>query len=132
MGLTSTSQVPSISLPPTDELRAIARESLRRCGVELVARGCPRIAARTPITGENLFEVVGPPADENQVVDAWAAERSAYDYRKNSCSARCGHYTQIVWRDTRQVGCGVAQKNRREIWVCNYDPPGNIMGERPY
>jgi pathogenesis-related protein 1 len=82
--------------------------------------------------GENLFEAVGPPANETQVVNAWAAERSAYDYRKNSCSSRCGHYTQIVWRDTRQVGCGVAHKNRRQVWVCNYDPPGNIMGERPY
>ncbi len=85
-----------------------------------------------PQYGENLFEVVGPPANENQVVEAWGAERSAYDERRNSCTGRCGHYTQIVWRDTRQVGCGVAQRNRREIWVCNYDPPGNIIGERPY
>jgi pathogenesis-related protein 1 len=82
--------------------------------------------------GENLFEVVGPPADERQVVNAWAAEQAGYDHRRNTCSGRCGHYTQIVWRDTRRVGCGVAQKNRREIWVCNYDPPGNILGERPY
>jgi len=44
----------------------------------------------------------------------------------------CGHYTQIVWRDTKQVGCGVARDNRREIWVCNYDPPGNWVGHRPY
>jgi pathogenesis-related protein 1 len=82
--------------------------------------------------GENLFEVVGPPVDEKQVVDAWAAEKSSYDHRRNVCSGRCGHYTQIVWRDTRRVGCGVAQKGRREVWVCNYDPPGNIVGERPY
>jgi uncharacterized protein YkwD len=82
--------------------------------------------------GENLFEVVGPPANAQQVVDAWAAERSAYDVRRNSCSARCGHYTQIVWRDTKQFGCGVAHKGRRQVWVCNYDPPGNIIGERPY
>jgi|tagenome__1003787_1003787.scaffolds.fasta_scaffold20963234_3 pathogenesis-related protein 1 len=82
--------------------------------------------------GENLFEAVGPPADVPQVVNAWAAERSAYDGRTNTCSARCGHYTQIVWRDTKQFGCGVARKGRRQVWVCNYDPPGNIVGERPY
>jgi pathogenesis-related protein 1 len=82
--------------------------------------------------GENLFEVVGPSADVRQVVDAWASEQARYDHRTNSCSGRCGHYTQIIWHDTRLVGCGVAQKNRRQVWVCNYDPPGNIVGERPY
>jgi uncharacterized protein YkwD len=82
--------------------------------------------------GENLFEVVGPRADVRQVVDAWASEQARYDHRTYSCSGRCGHYTQLIWRDTRLVGCGVAQKNRRQVWVCNYDPPGNIVGERPY
>ncbi|MFL6415305.1 MAG: CAP domain-containing protein [Bryobacteraceae bacterium] len=82
--------------------------------------------------GENLFEAVGRPADVRQVVDSWAAERSAYHPETNSCSGRCGHYTQIIWRDTKRVGCGVAREGRREIWVCNYDPPGNIIGERPY
>jgi pathogenesis-related protein 1 len=82
--------------------------------------------------GENLFEAVGPPASVNQVVDAWAAERAAYDARNNRCAGRCGHYTQIVWRDTKQLGCAVARKGRREVWVCDYDPPGNIIGERPY
>lgn len=85
-----------------------------------------------PQFGENLFEAVGPAANEKQVVDAWAGERAAYDVRRNSCSGRCGHYTQIVWRETKRLGCGVARKGRREVWVCNYDPPGNIMGERPY
>ena len=80
--------------------------------------------------GENLFEAVGPPADEVQVVNASAAERSPTMTERISCSSRCGHYTQIVWRDTRQVGCGVAHKNRRQIWVCNYDPPGNIIGRK--
>jgi len=82
--------------------------------------------------GENLFEVVGPSVSDKGIVDAWAAERSAYHHGQNSCSTRCGHYTQIIWRDTREVGCGVAEKGRRKIGVCNYDPPGNIIGERPY
>jgi pathogenesis-related protein 1 len=30
------------------------------------------------------------------------------------------------------VGCGVARSGRTEVWVCNYDPPGNYVGERPY
>ena len=29
-------------------------------------------------------------------------------------------------------GCAVATDRRREVWVCNYDPPGNVAGYRPY
>ncbi len=82
--------------------------------------------------GENLFEMIGAHASPTQVVDEWASESKNYDYRSNRCSGTCGHYTQIVWRETKEVGCGVARGTRREIWVCEYDPPGNLIGKRPY
>lgn len=82
--------------------------------------------------GENLFEIAGRAATPHEVVSAWAGEAKNYDYKANACSARCGHYEQLVWRDTNKVGCGVARDNRREVWVCNYDPLGNLNGERPY
>ena len=67
-----------------------------------------------------------------QVVGYWAREARGYDIRSNTCSGVCGHYTQIVWGTTRAVGCAVATDRRREVWVCNYDPPGNVIGYRPY
>ena len=82
--------------------------------------------------GENLFEISGARASPAQVVAAWDTESADYDYRANKCRAVCGHYTQVVWATTKQVGCGVARDSRREIWVCNYDPPGNWIGKRPY
>lgn len=84
--------------------------------------------------GENLFEIAGFNASStpNNVVGAWAAESAHYSYEANSCSGVCGHYTQVVWRDTKAVGCGVARDERREVWVCNYAPFGNIVGEKPY
>jgi uncharacterized protein YkwD len=84
--------------------------------------------------GENLFEITGATASPNEVVGSWAAEARDYNYRANSCrpGAACGHYTQIVWRNSSSVGCGVARGHGREIWVCNYNPPGNWVGERPY
>ena len=82
--------------------------------------------------GENLFEITGGDASGTQVVNAWAAESRNYDYRRNKCRKVCGHYTQIVWRDTREIGCGVARGRGREVWVCDYDPPGNWVGQRPY
>ncbi len=82
--------------------------------------------------GENLFAITGGGASPEQVVEAWAVESRDYDFRSNTCRAKCGHYTQLVWRDTRQVGCAVARNFRREVWVCNYAPRGNYVGERPY
>jgi uncharacterized protein YkwD len=85
-----------------------------------------------PAFGENLFEIVGAAASSAQVVHSWAAESRDYEYSSNICRGMCGHYTQIVWRSTKEVGCGVARGGAREVWVCNYDPPGNWIGKRPY
>jgi pathogenesis-related protein 1 len=82
--------------------------------------------------GENLFDITGGRASPERVVDAWASESEDYDYAANKCRRACGHYTQIVWAETSKVGCGVARDSRREVWVCNYDPPGNYVGRRPY
>lgn len=40
-----------------------------------------------------------------------------------------GHYSQIVWRTTREVGCAIATGRGRDTLVCRYAPPGNIHGE---
>ncbi len=87
---------------------------------------------RDGLFGENLFESSGGSSSPNQVVAGWMSEQRNYNESNNSCSARCGHFTQVVWRDTKAVGCGVAHNRTTEIWVCNYDPPGNMRGERPY
>jgi uncharacterized protein YkwD len=88
--------------------------------------------SRDSAHGENLFETVGAPASPAQVVHAWDSESQYYDYASNKCRKVCGHYTQIVWATTKEVGCGVARDSKREVWVCNYDPPGNWTGKRPY
>lgn len=71
-----------------------------------------------------------------EVTDSWGSEKADYNYASNACAAGaiCGHYTQIVWRDTSKVGCGVAvcSDSREQVWVCHYAPAGNISGERPY
>ncbi len=82
--------------------------------------------------GENIFDIRGAPASPQQVVDTWASEAADYDYASNKCRKVCGHYTQIVWGDTKELGCAVTRDARREVWVCNYNPPGNYIGKRPY
>jgi hypothetical protein len=85
--------------------------------------------------GENLFWGSGTGWAPAQAVGAWLSERPRYDYLSNSCyGGMCGHYTQIMWRSTRRVGCAeVTCYNGRGTFItCNYDPPGNYVGLRPY
>jgi uncharacterized protein YkwD len=87
--------------------------------------------------GENLFATTGHSTPE-EVVASWVSESAQYDYATNSCSGTCGHYTQVVWAGSLRLGCGVANncnfgnQNQWQLWVCNYDPPGNFVGEKPY
>ena len=82
--------------------------------------------------GENLYAISGGISSPAQAVRLWADEARNYDVRTNSCAGVCGHYTQIVWRATRDVGCAEATDRYRQVWVCEYDPPGNVVGYRPY
>ena len=71
-----TTQAPAIPIPSTDELRGKAREALARLGVELPADAGPApVTARTPITGEALFDVPGGTASdvETAIAEAHAA-----------------------------------------------------------
>jgi uncharacterized protein YkwD len=79
--------------------------------------------------GENLAAGTVGALDAGGVVGMWYGEIAKYDFRKGGFSMETGHFTQVVWRDTKHVGCGTSRCNGMEIWVCNYDPPGNVEGE---
>ncbi|MCK4492769.1 MAG: hypothetical protein KAU26_01835 [Methylococcales bacterium] len=74
---------------------------------------------------------------EQQVVDSWGSEQQWYKIDTNECNAptgkSCGHYTQVVWKDTTEIGCAKAVcDDSTQVWVCNYSPAGNIVGKKPY
>lgn len=64
----------------------------------------------------------------------WAAEEQHYDAEANTCAEGqlCGHYTQVVWANSGNLGCAMATCGSGRVWVCNYDPPGNWAGQRPF
>ncbi|XP_010530686.1 PREDICTED: pathogenesis-related protein 1-like [Tarenaya hassleriana] len=68
-------------------------------------------------------------------VKMWVDEKADYDYNTNTCRAgkQCGHYTQIVWRDSVRLGCAkVTCDDGGTFITCNYDPRGNFIGQWPY
>lgn len=86
--------------------------------------------------GENIFWGSGDMWNPAQAAAAWVGERRWYTYGSNSCNGgqECGHYTQIVWKTTTRIGCAMVTcfQGRGVFMTCNYDPPGNYIGEKPY
>ncbi|KAK7505355.1 hypothetical protein BaRGS_00003517 [Batillaria attramentaria] len=96
--------------------------------------------------GENIYAASGTYDSASTAVNAvtnWYNEVSDYTYADNSCSKVCGHYTQVVWATSSGLGCGIATCQPLDLddgttWptgtivVCNYSPPGNYRGQKPY
>ncbi|CAI8583091.1 unnamed protein product [Vicia faba] len=84
--------------------------------------------------GENLAMSTGG-LSGTDAVRLWVDEKRDYNYNSNSCANGkvCGHYTQVVWRNSARLGCAKVRCNNGGTFVtCNYDPPGNYVGQKPY
>lgn len=64
----------------------------------------------------------------SSVIDGWYGEVDQYNYNNPGFSMSTGHFTQIVWKSTTKIGCGVKTCNGRKIYTCSYAPFGNIGG----
>jgi uncharacterized protein YkwD len=129
-------EVKSPPLEWSEELAAFAQawaEELARQGCGLRHR--PRSGKWAQRYGENIFWASGSRAGVTQAAQAWYSEKKFYKGGAVTGSnfSKIGHYTQMVWRKTKALGCGMARcKNGAVIIVANYDPPGNMLGEKPY
>ncbi|WP_447341046.1 CAP domain-containing protein, partial [Mycobacterium tuberculosis] len=72
------------------------------------------------------------------MVTLWIDERKAFRFAKipnvsiSGDFEDVGHYTQLIWRTTTEVGCAVRTAGEDEILVCRYMEGGNVIGEVPY
>lgn len=85
--------------------------------------------------GENLFGGSGMAFTALDAAQDWYSEIAKYHYGVLTAAnfAPTGHYTQMVWRSTTQVGMGQANcAGGAVVIVAEYNPPGNVIGEKPY
>jgi len=79
--------------------------------------------------GENLFLGTVGAYSPQLVVENWYEEIDLYDYARPDFSEPTGHFTQLVWQRTKQLGCGIAVCGGNDLWVCRYSPHGNVAGQ---
>jgi len=78
--------------------------------------------------GQNIFYF-----DESftgdKFVDKWYESEKKYNYQNPNYSSKTGDFTQIVWKNTKKIGCGYACNGKKCYGICTYYPPGNSEGE---
>ena len=88
--------------------------------------------------GENLAMGTAGAYTPTQLVELWANEARYFvngtfpAISSTGNWADVGHFSQMIWRRTSAVGCGLARGQGQDVLVCAYVPPGNVMGERAY
>lgn len=89
--------------------------------------------------GENLYKSFGsgsggtPAIIGERATTSWYNEVEQYNFDEPGFKAGTGHFTQVVWKNTRNLGCAMAETTdggKFATWVCcNYTPPGNFLGQ---
>lgn len=102
----------------------------------LARRGTFEHAAERDGAGENLWWGTSGFFAADDMIGAFLAEKRNFragrfpDVSRDGNWAAVGHYSQIIWPGTREVGCALAQGNGRDVLVCRYWPAGNVMGQQ--
>ncbi|MCT2558834.1 CAP domain-containing protein [Tsuneonella sp. YG55] len=86
--------------------------------------------------GENLWMGSAGYYSAETMVGGFLAERDKFrpgtfpQVSRTGNWSDVGHYTQIIWPTTTEVGCAVAKGAVNDFLVCRYNPPGNTFGEK--
>lgn len=83
--------------------------------------------------GENLYVKSGTgnvTVTGLEPVKSWYDEIGMYNFNSPGFSSGTGHFTQVVWRDSRKLGIAKVENSKGQVFVvANYDPPGNYQGQ---
>ena len=99
---------------------------------------CPGGHSSSPY-GENLA-FASFSQEGTGVTGRWMSENADWDCASNSCTPGkvCGHATQVLWEKSVKIGCAVKDDcssgalGFASVASCNYDPPGNFVGQHPF
>ena len=79
--------------------------------------------------GENV--IISESNEPNIIFKNWSDESKNYDFNKNTLDKKALHFTQIIWKETNEIGIAITKdiQNNKYCIVVLYYPPGNTLGE---
>lgn len=114
------------------QLAALAESYARTLAASGTLRHSPRTSR--PGQSENLWIGTRGAYRVEAMVGSWAAEKAMFrpgifpNVSRTGNWADVAHYTQMIWRDTNRIGCGIGSSARFDVLVCRYAPSGNRDG----
>jgi len=126
----------AVGVPPLSWSTSLASDA-QGWANQLAASGAFNHAQNTG-QGENLARGTTGFVSPKSLVELWGAEQQFFktgtfpNVSTTGDWTKVGHYTQMIWRNTTQVGCGLATGNGNDTLVCRYSPPGNVIGQVPF
>jgi len=131
--------------PAASDMVAVVWDATTEAQAQSFANTCPSGHSGASGYGENLAWGYG---DGVAAVDGWDSEKAkitttstiTFTTGGTWCQGgswdACGHYTQVVWKGTTMIGCakpsGTCPQWGDNVYVCNYKPPGNYIGQIIY
>ncbi|XP_077570601.1 Golgi-associated plant pathogenesis-related protein 1-like [Stigmatopora nigra] len=83
--------------------------------------------------GENIFHKWSSAPVKltgKEAVDSWYSEVKQYNWKSPGYQSKTGHFTQVVWKESMQLGVGLATDGNTVVVVGQYRPAGNINVEQ--
>lgn len=84
--------------------------------------------------GENLFASFSSDASyvptPREAIKSWYDEIKMHKFNSETINMETLHFSQVVWKDTTDVGIAMAKGKKGMIFVvANYEPRGNTVGD---
>eukprot|EP00111_Clytia_hemisphaerica_P009273 TCONS_00027232-protein len=80
--------------------------------------------------GENIACAGGKELTGEDAVKMWYDEIKDFNFKNVKYNSKCGHFSQMVWVSTTEIGAGKGTaKNGMQFVVCRYNPAGNMLSE---
>jgi pathogenesis-related protein 1 len=126
----------SVSVKPLVWSKKLALQAAS-WSAKLATQNCAMQRSKNPSYGENIF--IGAASQSHGAVveaaKAWESQKINYPAGKalNKASrSQAGEYTQMVWRNTTEIGCAKSVCANEWVVVCHYSPAGNHLKQKPY
>ena len=80
-------------------------------------------------TNDPKYKITG-----KSVIDNWYKEIDNYNFSHSEDQIKTnfqkvGNFTQLVWKNSEELGIGLAEKEGKRIVVAHYMPGGNVIGQ---
>ena len=112
-----------------DELNKMAQKYADNCDETNSARLCPDLYDNN-IIGQNIAVIKENLFDVSKICKSWYEEKNNYDFNLNRHQKNTGHFTQLVWKETKLIGFGYKKSGNGLIYfVAYYYPAGNIFNK---